>query len=339
MGSRIHAIMCAMAVAKQSPNEYDFYYTPLSIHCANDNCERFTHGMSREDILQFDQFMNMGYNEKRITNKTMLNNGDFSCSNFKYKVSLKPSYYFDTNALEYLRYKYFVKNTKFELSNIGFNANDFNVGIHIRRGDIVKRDYIMLPDEYYVAIMNDILHNNKGKIIQDAETPFTFHIFSEYNFNVSQFEETVINMIDKEYVNQFGIKYHIEIPLNETIHGLISSDVLVMSKSSLSYICAILSKGIIYYPEYWYHPLNHWIVVHSDLYNHWKEGWYEYYVKWWENSKCSKSNSRYFQKEAIDIYENINCTYKDHHNKILNNQALIRTMNTDSKYKTLNVLN
>eukprot|EP01083_Nonionella_stella_P291309 991296_1 len=123
MGSRIHAIMCAMVVAKHSPNQYDFYYTPLHFHCANNNCERFTHGMSRENIFQFDTFMNMAYNENIITNKTMLKNTlfNFITLNLKSKVSLNPNYYFDTNSLQYLRRKYFMKNANYNFYNIEFN--------------------------------------------------------------------------------------------------------------------------------------------------------------------------------------------------------------------------
>eukprot|EP01084_Bolivina_argentea_P124818 221181_1 len=111
-----------------------------------------------------------------------------------------------------------------------------------------------------------------------------------------------------------------------------------MSKSSLSYICAILSKGIIYYTEYWSHPLNHWIVVSSDKYNHLGKQFKRDYEKWRLNLKCSKSNLRYIQNGSIIIYKDINCT----HNNIIKSQRLklIRRMNiTYNKATKLNVFN
>ena len=101
------------------------------------------------------------------------------------------------------------------------------------------------------------------------------------------------------------VKYHIEINLKETIHALIISDILIMSKSSMSYSIAILSKSkFIYYIQFYHRPLNNWIVVNSNYNKWWQNGQIEY-NNWWNERNCSKKNSRNI-KNGI-IYNNINC--------------------------------
>jgi hypothetical protein len=42
---------------------------------------------------------------------------------------------------------------------------------------------------------------------------------------------------------------------------MISSDILVMSKSSFSYVAALLHQGLVIYEPFWHRPMGHWHTV------------------------------------------------------------------------------
>ena len=56
------------------------------------------------------------------------------------------------------------------------------------------------------------------------------------------------------------IELHLNDDLFNTFTGMVSADILVMSRSSLSYVAAILSDGEIYYQQFWHSPADHWII-------------------------------------------------------------------------------
>ena len=49
--------------------------------------------------------------------------------------------------------------------------------------------------------------------------------------------------------------------IEDTFTSLVLADVLVISKSSYSYIAGILSEGIVYYQPFWHSPLPNWKVA------------------------------------------------------------------------------
>ncbi len=56
-------------------------------------------------------------------------------------------------------------------------------------------------------------------------------------------------------------EFELNTDLAETLSNMISADCLIMSKSSLSYIAALLSRGTIYYELFWHSPLSSWIIL------------------------------------------------------------------------------
>ena len=54
--------------------------------------------------------------------------------------------------------------------------------------------------------------------------------------------------------------FHLNEDICETFTGLVASDILVTSASSLSYIAAFLTEGIVYYQPFWHPPASKWII-------------------------------------------------------------------------------
>jgi len=117
-----------------------------------------------------------------------------------------------------------------------------NVAVHVRRFNIrdVRVGGTDVPNSYYLDIMNKIRNTYTDK-------PLKFHIHSQG-----------VPASFKEFVADDVI-----LKLNEStldaFTDLVFADILVTSKSSFSYIAAILSNGIIYYKNFWHPPLNKWI--------------------------------------------------------------------------------
>lgn len=137
----------------------------------------------------------------------------------------------DSIFIEKIRSKFFNQHKK-------NNSTDLIVAIHIRRGDITPENTRYIPDKYYIDIIDKI---------KDVSPLCKISIYSDSN----DFEK-----ID-DFLNR-GCILKINIDLQQTWKELIFSDILVMSKSSFSYVPAIYNSGfIIYYPA-WYQKLDHW---------------------------------------------------------------------------------
>ena len=127
-----------------------------------------------------------------------------------------------------------------------YNNNKFNIAIHIRRenahdnGNAGER--ITTPDEYYLNVMSFIREKHKDKEI-------TFHIYSQ-----GKIEDFV------KFIND-NTELHINDNLLSTFMGMVAAECLVTSKSSLSYVAALISDGEIYYTKFWHGPKKDWITI------------------------------------------------------------------------------
>lgn len=148
-------------------------------------------------------------------------------------------------------------------SGTSINEDCIKVGVHIRRGDAYRNQRRSLEMGYYMQVMKYVLDSvkdinvilSKNKI---NPKKIAFHIYSQGSDSFF----SCLNCLEEE--NLSSIVYHLDSDLNETIHHLSCSDILVMSKSTLSYLCALLNpKGTIIYYPFWisppYHLENSWI--------------------------------------------------------------------------------
>jgi hypothetical protein len=79
----------------------------------------------------------------------------------------------------------------------------------------------------------------------------TFHIYS-------QGDESSFSLYSNLKDDTTDIKLHLNESIPETFNGLLFSNILITSKSSLSYIAALLSKAEVHYKKFWHPPLSHW---------------------------------------------------------------------------------
>ncbi len=127
------------------------------------------------------------------------------------------------------------------------------IAIHIRRGDVGEN----INSDRYISIEEYI------KIIDK---------FNEMHSNCKIF---ILTEIDDKNKNEFDIitksnKYNnvkllADIDTIESMGYMIKADILVVCKSSFSYLCGIYNKNIIYNFDFWHKPRFNWINVNKLL--------------------------------------------------------------------------
>ena len=145
------------------------------------------------------------------------------------------------------------------------------VAVHIRRGELLVVDAErMLPNSYYIEIMNEL-----SKLFQEANIPFEFHIHTEVITKTTVVTPSHHGILDRiqtnitlvpgcEKLDEFqsipNIQYHInEYPV-KTLQDLTNSDILLASRSSFSYVAAMLKKkGIVLFHPFWHTLSDNWI--------------------------------------------------------------------------------
>jgi hypothetical protein len=64
----------------------------------------------------------------------------------------------------------------------------------------------------------------------------------------------------EDFLNE-GCILHINEDIFQTFHRCVSADIFIMSKSSLSLVMGVYSRGIVVYQPFWHNPLPSWCVV------------------------------------------------------------------------------
>jgi hypothetical protein len=131
------------------------------------------------------------------------------------------------------------------------DPDKINIAIHIRRGDLLPgRQFSdlssrMLPDSWYLEILNTILNNlpSSGAV----------HIFSEGK-NGQYHSEAGEPFSWKEYFKNtpHQIYEHIDSDFMGTFHNLLHADILVGSKSGMSHLAGMLGDQVKLMPRMWH---------------------------------------------------------------------------------------
>lgn len=168
----------------------------------------------------------------------------------------------------------FNKAPKFDwVSNSLFTP--LRIAIHVRRGELFVVDsHRMLPNSYYIDCMRSL------KCILDTHNiPFEFHLYTEvvkepihitpsHHGISNRTTHTITIRPEDSHIEDFNcfdsIHYHINESPVDTLIDLINSDILLASRSSYSYVAAILKKkGLVLFHPFWHSLSNHWIPVYS----------------------------------------------------------------------------
>jgi hypothetical protein len=132
------------------------------------------------------------------------------------------------------------------MNKIVNSAAGFNIAMHVRRPnpDDNRREGTDTPDSFYVNTIN-VLRNSIYK-----DRPVNIHIYSQGNEESFAIYQSLGNVI-----------LHLNESVEDTFTGMVYADALVTSRSSLSYVAALLSEGDVYYMRFWHPPLKHWKVL------------------------------------------------------------------------------
>lgn len=157
--------------------------------------------------------------------------------------------YFTNNINNYfdLDFRKYIFN---KIIKLNYEKKNFIISLHIRRGDVNKnitRRYT--NDEVYINVLKKIIKTKKIK-------NYEIHIFSEKKFNgnieiYKQFENVKFHLEEHNGKNELTNVFN-------DILFMINSDYLICSKSSFSYISALLNiNGNVYHNNnFWNNPLD-----------------------------------------------------------------------------------
>ena len=152
---------------------------------------------------------------------------------------------FESNIDYYLKTESYtnMSHTFFSNKRNPYSSTHFNIAVHVRRPNnhdnrIEGAD---TPDSYYLGIINTLRSTYTNK-------PLKIHIYSQ-----GRPEEFAAYMNDDTIL-------HINDSVIDTFTGLLFPDVLVTSASSFSYVAALLTRGIVYYKQFWHSPASNWII-------------------------------------------------------------------------------
>jgi hypothetical protein len=121
------------------------------------------------------------------------------------------------------------------------------VAVHVRRGDVKKGNVRFTSDTFILNAVRQI-HDTAKLLGAIADV----HLYSEG--------------VDTEFESlaQAGITLHLKEPAFEAFHQLRSAHVLVMAKSSFSYVAALYSNGVKIYEKFWHNPMRDWVQLNTE---------------------------------------------------------------------------
>ncbi|MDB5157646.1 MAG: hypothetical protein JWR50_2353 [Mucilaginibacter sp.] len=167
----------------------------------------------------------------------------YSRSKVLFILELDQSYMRQFDTYKILSDKFFETNSR-KSDKLIYGPGDFNIAIHIRRGDIVemKQNGIAngnqrwLDNKYYVDVLRTVLDTLK----------------TERNIKVFLFSQGELDDF-KEFSQFNNIIYCLDMGAVESFLHMVKADLLISSKSSFSYKPALISRGIKICPESFWH--------------------------------------------------------------------------------------
>jgi hypothetical protein len=132
-----------------------------------------------------------------------------------------------------------------------YDPKQINIALHIRRGDLLPgRQFSdlssrMLPDAWYLVILNTILKNLPNSV--------AIHIFSEGKDGQYHSEAGEPFSWKAYFKNTPYLVYeHIDSDFMGTFHHLLHADILIGSKSGMSHLAGMLGDQVKLMPHMWH---------------------------------------------------------------------------------------
>jgi len=121
------------------------------------------------------------------------------------------------------------------------------VALHIRRGDVTTRHARRYtPIESVHRTIKDM-----QTVLEASGIAYSVRLYSQGQAG------------DFALLRDTGVELCLDVDALWTMQQLISADVLVMSKSSFSYVAALISDGIKLYEPFWHAPMDDWLPRNS----------------------------------------------------------------------------
>jgi hypothetical protein len=151
------------------------------------------------------------------------------------------------------------------------------VAVHVRRGDLLplKSDDRMLPNAYFIQVAQQVVQT-----LNELEIEFQIELYTEVpdeTFVVTPEHHGIEQRISGPFVfdpglsrlDEFSVLPNLVPCLNgeaaDCLRGLATADVLVMSRSSFSYLGGILNRNcVVLYHPFWHSPPSPWLAVDPD---------------------------------------------------------------------------
>jgi hypothetical protein len=151
------------------------------------------------------------------------------------------------------------------------------VALHVRSGDlvVVKSSDRLLPNMYYVNVARRVASTLEAlkldfRIELWTEVPTTEFVVGLQHHGINgRLNEPLVARPEMYALDEFDQLPNLVHRLNgrtiDCLRGLATADILVMSRSSFSYVAAILNRnGIIFYHPFWHSPPSSWITTDPD---------------------------------------------------------------------------
>ena len=155
-------------------------------------------------------------------------------------------------------------------------SNVFRIAIHVRRGELYAIfGERMLPNSFYVDCAMRF-----QEILKKSDIPFVCELYTEIpskKFTVTPLHHGIEGRIPSDMtfdpamnrVEDFDVLPNLHKYINgdpvDTLRRMSTADALIMSRSSFSYVAAILNAhGIVIYHPFWHSPLKDWVMADGD---------------------------------------------------------------------------
>jgi hypothetical protein len=150
------------------------------------------------------------------------------------------------------------------------------VAVHVRRGEqVVLKSDRLLPNAYYVSVANNV-----AGVLDALKLEYEIELWTEVptkEFTVYPNDHGIFDRLagparitpEMYRLDDFDVLPHLVHCINDRavdcLRGLATADILIMSKSSFSYVAAVLNgNGIVMYHPFWHRAPSSWLTVQPD---------------------------------------------------------------------------
>jgi hypothetical protein len=244
-GAQVHAVMSVQSFCEAFGYQY--------VHTAFEQVE---HTASRIEVLEWERLFNLGFGEDTASN---CGYRIVSASRYvrsprlwfqKVAVAVEQLHEFsDANPDAYMHVRDRLRR-KYTGSPLPREDDRLTIGVHIRRGDITgatgRRRFTsnaaILGRIEAVRRACDKIGRGSRAVIYSQGQPEDFRTFVEH-----------------------GLELQLDAPPLQSLNAMVQADILLMAKSSFSYVAGLLSAGMVIYEPFWHSPLPDWLHVdHID---------------------------------------------------------------------------